>query len=87
MDIETAKFIVIRTLKASDELSQLLLKPLEYSSEKLRQESDELTSRVTKALIEATDIISKDMIWAILEEYPEIEKEIDEIVKRFGRLP
>lgn len=86
MDRESAKYIVIRVLKASDEISQLLANPLDCTSLKGTANKDILADEISHKVKQMV-LLSNDILWRIFEEYPEIEEEIDSIVQKFGRLP
>jgi len=84
MDKETAKFVLYTIFKADEQISQLIVNPLKYDTVKL--DNDELETRVTKAVVEVMSTNS-NIIWAILKEFPELEQEIEETIKKFKKLP
>ncbi len=81
MKKEVAEFVARVALKATSEFTGLipLIKDLAESEEEYEQ--------FRKAMTAIARIASEEIMLPIFSEYPEIDDEIGNVIKEFGRLP
>ena len=81
MKKEAAEFIVRASLKATSDITVLIPFVREHA------ENDEEYERYRKAMTAIVRMASEQIFSPLFTEHPEIDKEIENILSKFGRLP
>ncbi len=78
MDKDLAKLVAITAFRSSSEISNLI--PL------LREKCEDSEYQIfVKAIARASGEIGQQLMFRVFVEHPDLEKEFDEMVKKYGR--